>query len=118
VGLYASNLPANHEPADLSTLVSPRLIELCFQTAGMWELATQSRLGLPYRVKRLVVHKSSDAAQTKLHAIIDPDENGCFDARVVDSKGNAWLSLTGYHTMALPDPIDNALLEPLRKALR
>jgi hypothetical protein len=26
--------------------------------------------------------------------------------------------LTGYHTMALPDPIDNALLEPLRKALR
>jgi acyl transferase domain-containing protein/acyl carrier protein/NAD(P)-dependent dehydrogenase (short-subunit alcohol dehydrogenase family) len=118
VGLYASNLPANHEPADLSTLVSPRLIELCFQTAGMWELATQSRLGLPYRVKRLVVHKSSDAAQTKLHAIIDPDENGGFDARVVDSKGNAWLSLTGYHTMALPDPIDNALLEPLRKALR
>ena len=34
VGLMSDELPANHHPAELVTLASPRLIELCFQTAG------------------------------------------------------------------------------------
>jgi hypothetical protein len=118
VGLYASNLPANHEPDSLPTLVSPRLIELCFQTAGMWELATQARMGLPYRVDHLSIHKTSDSEQAKLHSVVTPNADGGFDARVVDQKGNVWLSLKGYRTMALPDPIDDSLLKPLRKAIR
>ena len=32
------DLPGNHMPADRPTLMSPRLIELCFQTAGLWEM--------------------------------------------------------------------------------
>src|SRR5579859_6352114 len=37
VGLMAKGLPANHLPSELSTIMAPRLIELCFQTAGLWE---------------------------------------------------------------------------------
>ena len=32
------------------TLVAPRLIELCFQTAGLWEMSVQGRMGLPQHV--------------------------------------------------------------------
>ena len=117
VGLFASNLPANHEPGDLPTLMAPRLIELCFQTAGMWELATQARMGLPYRVDRLSVHKCSEGGQTTLHSIVTPRQDGGFDARVVDQKGNVWLALSGYRTMALPDLVDKELLAPLRAAI-
>lgn len=117
VGLYASNLPANHEPVSLPTRVSPRLIELCFQTAGMWELATKSRMGLPYRVDRLSIRKISDAVAAKLHSVVTPNADGGFDARVVDEKGNVWLSLNGYRTMEMPEPVDDALLAPLRAAM-
>ncbi len=117
IGRYASNLPANHEPGSLPTLVAPRLIELCFQTAGMWELATQARMGLPYRVDRLSIHRPSEAAQAGLHSVVTPNADGGFDARVVDKDGNVWLALCGYRTMALPDPVDDSLLEPLRAVL-
>ena len=35
VGQMAARLPNNHEPPDLQTIIGPRLIELCFQTAGL-----------------------------------------------------------------------------------
>jgi 3-oxoacyl-(acyl-carrier-protein) synthase/acyl carrier protein/NAD(P)-dependent dehydrogenase (short-subunit alcohol dehydrogenase family) len=117
VGLFAANLPANHRPDNMATLVSPRLIELCFQTAGMWELATQARMGLPYRVDRLSILKPSEPAQARLHSVVTPNGDGGFDACVVDEKGNVWLSLFGYRTMALPEPVDEALLKPLRAAM-
>jgi 3-hydroxymyristoyl/3-hydroxydecanoyl-(acyl carrier protein) dehydratase len=118
VGLYKSDLPANHQPDSLPTLVSPRLIELCFQTAGMWELATKARMGLPYRVDSLRVHKPSEPGQTQLHSVVTPNEDGGFDARVVDQQGTVWLALSGYRTMELPDPVDDSLLAPLRAAMR
>lgn len=117
VGLYASNLPANHDPDNLPTLVLPRLIELCFQTAGMWELATRARMGLPYRVDHLSILMPSGSGQARLHAVVVPNADGGFDARVVDEKGNVWLKLRGYRTMALPDAVDESLLAPLRAAM-
>jgi acyl transferase domain-containing protein/acyl carrier protein/NAD(P)-dependent dehydrogenase (short-subunit alcohol dehydrogenase family) len=117
VGRYASNLPANHDPGNLPTLVLPRMIELCFQTAGMWELATKARMGLPYRVDHLSILMPSGNDRAKVHSVVIPNADGGFDARVVDEKGNVWLKLRGYRTMALPDPVDESLLEPLRSAM-
>ncbi|HKT88952.1 MAG TPA: SDR family NAD(P)-dependent oxidoreductase, partial [Candidatus Sulfotelmatobacter sp.] len=45
VGLMAEKLPANHFPPGLPTSISPRLVELCFQTAGLWEIGTENRMG-------------------------------------------------------------------------
>ena len=53
VGLFADPLPPNHVPDGLPTLVSPRLIELSFQTAGVFELGTRGLMGLPLRVERV-----------------------------------------------------------------
>ncbi len=38
VGRLAGELPDDHDPASQPTELAPRLIELCFQTAGVWEL--------------------------------------------------------------------------------
>ena len=50
LGLFAASLPGDQEPVGKPVEMRPRLIELCFQTAGIWELASRSRMGLPYRV--------------------------------------------------------------------
>jgi acyl transferase domain-containing protein/acyl carrier protein/NAD(P)-dependent dehydrogenase (short-subunit alcohol dehydrogenase family) len=117
VGRYASNLPPNHDPGHLPTLVLPRLIELCFQTASLWELATKARLGLPYRVDHLSILMPSGSDRAGLHSVVVPNADGGFDARVVDEKGNVWLKLRGYRTMALPEPVDDSLLAPLRAVM-
>ncbi len=44
---------ANHYPPELATIMAPRLIELCFQTAGLWELGRTSRMGLPQHVREV-----------------------------------------------------------------
>jgi len=117
VGLFASDLPANHDPKDRPTLVMPRLIELCFQTAGLWELAAKSRMGLPYRIEEVCILRSADGSPDDMHSVVSPGEDGAFDARVVDSEGNVYITLRGYRTMELPDPIEPELLKPLRSVI-
>ena len=53
VGEMAADLPDNHRPAAQPLAIAPRLIELCFQTAGLWEMAVQHRMGLPRHVDRV-----------------------------------------------------------------
>src|SRR5271157_5460261 len=53
IGEMAEDLPDNHEPSDQPTLMAPRLIELCFQTAGLWEMSVQNRFGLPQDVHQV-----------------------------------------------------------------
>ena len=93
IGLMARNLPSNHHPSELPTLMEPRLIELCFQTAGIWEMGTQDRMGLPQHVDRVSLLSRSRAANTRLYAVVTPDPvRGTFDANVVDEKGTATCS--------------------------
>ena len=47
VGMLAPDLPADHDPGERDTEFVPRLIELCFQTAGVLELGTAGRMALP-----------------------------------------------------------------------
>ncbi len=117
VGLYSANLPANHEPAERPTIASPRLIELCFQTAGLWELAAAGRMGLPYRIDEVMIHLPDADAKKALYAVVRPGRDGAFDARIVDERGSVHLTLRGYRTMQLPDPIEATLLTPVQAAL-
>jgi hypothetical protein len=39
VGEMAGGLPDNHHPSDQPLAMAPRLVEHCFQTAGLWEMA-------------------------------------------------------------------------------
>jgi hypothetical protein len=121
IGLMAKGLPANHVPPDLSTLMAPRLIELCFQTAGLWEMGAQGRMGLPLhidRVSSLLLLPDPESADTRLYSVVSSDPAcSSFDAEVVDATGNCYLHLRGYRTVAVPDAVDAEGLKVLKAAM-
>jgi acyl transferase domain-containing protein/NAD(P)-dependent dehydrogenase (short-subunit alcohol dehydrogenase family) len=118
VGEMAQDLPCHHHPSERPTLMSPRLIELCFQTAGLWEMGLQGRMGLPQRVRQVRLWRAPELAEGQLYAVVTPDpDQGCFDAEVRDAKGNRYVHVSGYSTVALPNGLDVELLKPLQAAV-
>ena len=119
VGLMAKGLPDNHSPATLPTLIAPRLIELCFQTAGIWEMGVEGRMGLPQHIGRLSIFSCPpESARGELYAVVTPCPGQVsFDAQVVDAQGNIYLQLTDYRTVAVPNGIDAERLKTLRTAM-
>ncbi|HEX2737759.1 MAG TPA: SDR family NAD(P)-dependent oxidoreductase, partial [Acidimicrobiia bacterium] len=117
VGRLAPNLPANHEPADQPTRTAPRLVELCFQTAGVLELGTTGRMALPTHVDR--VESSPGATDTGPRwAVVTPRPGDSkVDAVVIDDAGRVLVRVEGYEKVDLPIlPADDALA-PLRAAM-
>ena len=111
----AQGLPGNHHPPELQTLVAPRLIELCFQTAALWDVVGQGRMGLPEHVHQVSVWRSPDLAEGPLYAVATPNpDDGSFEAEVVDTAGNRYVHLRGYRTVAHPEGIDPESLKALR----
>ena len=120
VGLMAKGLHNNHHPSGLPTLMAPRLIELCFQTAGVWEMGIEGRMGLPQHIDRvsLLVCDPEEAEGRSLYAVVTPNPlDGSFDAEVVNAKGTCCLQLSGYRTVAVPGAVDAGRLEALRAAM-
>ncbi len=112
IGEMSSHLPDNHQPSERPTLIGPRMIELCFQTAGLWEMAAHGRMGLPWKVQQVSTHSAPEPNGSTLYAVVTPHpDNGSFDAEVVDANGMQYLSLEGYSTVELPGSVD---AEPLR----
>jgi hypothetical protein len=102
IGLMSETLPSNHQPSSLPLLAAPRLVELCFQTAGLWEISERDRFGLPLHVDELCVFSASEA-QGPLYAVVTthPDQETA-DAEVVDAAGTCYVRMKGYKTVALP----------------
>jgi hypothetical protein len=119
-----------------NSLISPRMIELCLQTAGVWEIGQTGALALPNSIERICVHRPSCTTKgsSNGHAVYaairltaaaqgnsDEMRSGggiAFDARVVDGDGNVCLELEGYRTARLPDPISDELIGPLRTVVQ
>jgi Polyketide synthase dehydratase N-terminal domain/Polyketide synthase dehydratase domain len=117
VGRLATELPPDHEPETRETEFVPRLIELCFQTAGVWELGTAGRMALPTHVDRVVRFADADAPG-RLWAIVSPRPTGDgVDADVVDESGRVRVRLEGYRTIELPGGVDADVLAPIRAAM-
>jgi hypothetical protein len=115
VGELAKNLPEDHHPSGRPTLLAPRLIELCFQTAGLWEINKESRMGLPRHVGRVCWWRNPELVTGSLFAVVTPHpERASFDAEVVDAKGNLYLQVVDYTTVALAERVDGELLAALR----
>ena len=115
VGRLAAKLPDDHEPASQPTELAPRLIELCFQTAGVWELATTGRMALPTHVDR-VVRFAAGKKPGRLWAVVSP-RAGAIDAEVVDESGRVRVRLEGYRTSQVPGDLEASTLEPIRSAM-
>ncbi|MGB8859531.1 MAG: SDR family NAD(P)-dependent oxidoreductase [Ilumatobacteraceae bacterium] len=119
VGATPAALPANHQPDGRPLLAWPRLVELCFQTAGVHELGTTGSMALPAKVGRVDIVRPSSGGTGSLagaRAVVTRAGGGD-DAVVVDAKGKVVLHLSGYTTTVLPGGPDDALLMPLRAAM-
>jgi hypothetical protein len=118
VGRMREQLPDDHQPADLEMVTEPRLVELCFQTAGVSQIGTTGRMGLPQHIDELKVVRSSGDIEGRLHAVVSPRDGGkSFDAHVADEAGNLYVVLRGYQTAELPEDVDPDKRKPLRAAM-
>ncbi len=116
LGELAPELPPDHEPSGQPMEMSPRLIELCFQTAGVYELGTAGRMALPTHIDRVTTFPGD--APGSVRAVVRPREgDGGVDAEVVDDSGRVRVRLEGYCTIELPGPMGEDVLEPLRAAM-
>ncbi len=115
-GLLAGDLPPNHA-GHAPTETDPRLIELCFQTAGIWEIAADGSMALPTRIDRVVPGTRASETSGPLQAEITPTGEGGFDAAVADSDGTVVLRLEGYRTIQMPGSLDDDILAPLRSGM-
>ena len=119
VGRFAKDLPitVNGEPQAVTT---PLLVELCFQTAGLWEAGTTGIMALPHSIGTLTIYPRR-VNGVPIYAEVTPRmEEGklCFDARVVDAKGHMYLELSNYQTSPLPYASDPELIAPMKALLR
>jgi hypothetical protein len=116
LGELASDLPPDHEPPSQPTEMAPRLIELCFQTAGVYELGTAGRMALPTHVDRVTSFPGDVSGP--VWAVVKPrDGEDGVDAEVVDDSGRVRVRLEGYRTIELPSATGEDVLEPLRAAM-
>ncbi|HSL58468.1 MAG TPA: SDR family NAD(P)-dependent oxidoreductase, partial [Acidimicrobiales bacterium] len=116
VGLMADELPPNHS-APAATVTDPRLVELCFQTAGVWEIAATGSMALPTHIDSVVLRRSGADAPGPVRAIVSPRGDGSYDAAVIDGEGRVLVELAGYRTIALPGELDAEVLNPLRDGM-
>ena len=109
----ADPIPDNHTPADAPLTVAPRLAELCFQTAGLWEAGTEHQMALPTRVGRLRVLRDPATVEGPLYALARPNGGSRFDCAVVDARGSVVLRMDGYESIVLPAPIPESVMSAL-----
>jgi hypothetical protein len=116
IGRLAADLPEAHRPPERPTVLAPRLIELCFQTAGVWELGTSGRMALPTHVDRIVPYTAAEPDGPAFASVAPGAADGA-DAIVVDGDGSLLVRLEGYRTIELPGGPDADALAPLREAM-
>jgi acyl carrier protein/NAD(P)-dependent dehydrogenase (short-subunit alcohol dehydrogenase family) len=117
VGEFAPDLPPNHVPADQPLAIAPRLIELCFQTAGLREMRLRDKMGLPLHADRVLYFKDPAQAEGPLFAVVTEAKGEAFDVEVIDQHGNVFLQLKAYSTVALEGGIKAEPLHALHAAM-
>jgi NAD(P)-dependent dehydrogenase (short-subunit alcohol dehydrogenase family)/acyl carrier protein len=119
LGRLAQPLPALWTDSRHGLLTAPRLLELCFQTAGVIEIGSTRKLGLPARIDEVRVYDGADDAGGRVAEVrvAGKDQGLQFNATVCDDQGKVLLEVRGYHTSAMPASMDEAIWAPLRDGL-
>jgi acyl transferase domain-containing protein/NAD(P)-dependent dehydrogenase (short-subunit alcohol dehydrogenase family)/acyl carrier protein len=116
VGTMRTPLPADTTNPNSTSMVGPRLVELCFQTAGVWEIGQTGQMGLPAVVDRVTVFDPAPngklvVAELQPHSSADALS---FDARVRDDEGKVYLTVEGYRTSRMPGGLPDEALGRFR----
>jgi acyl transferase domain-containing protein/NAD(P)-dependent dehydrogenase (short-subunit alcohol dehydrogenase family) len=107
--------------SDKKLVSVPILVELCLQTAGVWDIGIDGSLSLPHSIGalRLFENKVNGLA---IFAEVQPvtEDNGkrYFNARVIDSKGQIYLEIDQYRTSPLPYGVEKELLTPIETLIK
>ena len=101
---------------DEQLLIGPRLVELCFQTVGLFEAGTEGRFALPLHVDAVRLN-GRPAERAGLVATARPDGQGAFNCTVRDDAGALVLRVDGYRTVPLPDPPPADVVAPMRSVM-
>ena len=101
--------------SEYRTLTGPRLVELCFQTAGLWEAGKTGRLALPLHVGTLQL-LAETVEGDDLTAVVTPAGDG-FDCAVLDAAGRVLLRLADYRTVPLPQPLTDDVRAPIASTM-
>jgi hypothetical protein len=97
LGRMAEHLPPD---SDGTLLLDPRRIELCLQTAGIWQIrAHGAGLALPREIDEL--RWNGGGAAGPVVASVHARDDGGFDAEVADARGAPHLTMRGYRTSAV-----------------
>ena len=110
----AVGLPHNHRPPDLPLATDPRLVELCFQTAGLWQAGIDGVLALPAGVGQVQWVQDPATASGVMVATARQTGEGRFDCEVVDALGHVIVRLRDYRTVPMPTPLPEAVAADLR----
>jgi acyl transferase domain-containing protein/acyl carrier protein/NAD(P)-dependent dehydrogenase (short-subunit alcohol dehydrogenase family) len=119
IGCMTANLPLDTTNPSHGSLVGPRLIELCFQTAGVWEIGQTGQLALPAAVDQVIVRDPSTGGGPLVAEVTaHPSADGLsFSARVRDGEGKVHVELLGYRTSRMPNTLPEDEAGPFRKVV-
>ena len=121
IGKLNKRLPAFTSGEGQALLSTPTLVELCFQTAGIWEIGKTGIMALPSSIESLTLYRQN-VNGAAIYAEVKPThtKNGDlhFDARVVDSQGRLYLELKDYRTSPMSDSVEPSLLAPLQELMK
>ncbi|NIW43317.1 MAG: SDR family NAD(P)-dependent oxidoreductase [Gammaproteobacteria bacterium] len=109
--------PITSQPVWLDT--NPILIELCLQTAGIYEIGKTGALSLPQSIHKVRFYRR-ETNGVPIYAQVEAvqtEEGLQFNSRVIDEKGRIYLELLEYRTATLPTQIEKLLLEPIERLL-
>jgi hypothetical protein len=100
--------------------ISPRILELGLQTAGLLELASSGRMMIPCTLDRVerISELDVDADLPLFARACFAQDSGSIHIDILDAQGNAVQRIHGYRTVPLPFAADPSGLAALAAALR
>ena len=113
LGRLSDHLPQDRQPADARLVNAPRLVELCFQTAGLWQAGRDHQLALPLAVDRVSVRSVEAVPEGEVYAVAREVGPSTYDAVVATRDGRVLVRLDGYHSIPVPMPIPDDVAGPL-----
>ncbi len=119
IGLLRADRPSMLS-AEQPLVTAPVLLELCLQTAGIWEAGKTGVLALPRAIGRVCFYEVQSNGGS-IYAEVRPqqDTDGWrFCARVVDASGRVYLEMENYRTSPLPYSVREELLSPLKRLVK
>jgi NAD(P)-dependent dehydrogenase (short-subunit alcohol dehydrogenase family) len=116
VGTMRTPLPSDTTNPNSTSMVGPRMVELCFQTAGVWEIGQTGQMGLPSVVDRVTVFDPTPNGRAVV-AELQPQSSEdalSFNACVRDDEGKVYLTVEGYRTSRIPGGLPDEALDRFR----